>query len=229
MARRKLSKAVRLFFDFYVINELYLRCGGFRDIGYNMYSVFVPENIFDKIRFSYEDIVETLFEKVVKCLASTTRGELIKHFYVEASDDEHYMSAYRLRRNEGYSLKLFYGDGIIEHAAKASHLFRDYDWNDEYGGEAWAKAADALADLKNVKTLSDKVYWIDRVMDLHHNTGHILNKTEFSSLENDSDTNKHAYISFLDYRAEAKSILEFIDFCSSKIRKLIIPRKRILI
>lgn len=232
MARRKLSKAVRLFFDFYAINELYLRCGGFRDIGYQMYNVFVSENIFDKIRFNYEDIVETLFKKVVDCLASTTRGELVNNFYSQAftnDDNERCVTTDMLRKRGGYTLKLFYGNGIIEHAKKASHLFRDYNWDDEFGGEAWANASDALADLKNVKTLSDKVYWIDRVMDLHHNNGHILNKTEFSSLENDTNVDKYDCITFLDYRAKARSILDFVEFCSFKIRKLIIPRKRILI
>lgn len=233
MARRKkLSKAVRLFFDFYAINELYLRCGGFRDIGYHTYSVFVPESIFNKIKFSYEYTVETLFNRVVECLARTTRGELVSNFYSYAKHNDvtdGYLSVDYLRKKEGYTLKIFYGNGIIEHAEKASHLFRDYEWQPLYGGEAWAKASDALADLKNVKTLADKVYWIDRVMDLQHNNGHILNKTEFKSLENDSYTDNRDHISFLDYRAKAHSILHLVEFCSSNVRKLIIPRKRILI
>lgn len=231
MGRRKISKSVRLFFDFYAINELYLRCGGFRDIGYHTYNVFVPENIFDKIKFNYEEIVETLFCKVVECLSRTTRGELINNFYGETLDNngENYMSFHSLYKKEGYTLKIFRGNGIIEHAEKASHLFRNYRWSCQYGGESWAKAADALADLKNIKNLSDKVYWIDKVMDLHHNNGHILNKTEFRGLEIDPDPNNLDSTTFLDHRARAKTIFEFLDFCSSKIRRLIIPRKRIFI
>lgn len=235
MRRKKISKQVRLLFDFYAINELYLRCGGFREIGYHKYDVFVSEKIFDKVKFKYEEVVDLLFNDIVSCLAGTVRGELINNFYncaylpkkTKNPLEETFLTHKILSQREGYTLKIFYRNGIIEHADKASHLFRSYLWDTSYGGELWAKAADALNDLKNVKTFADKVYWIDRVLDLQHNNGHILNKTRFSSLS----IYRHYFgnTTCLDFRANCKSIFDFIDFCSNSIRNLIIPRKRILI
>lgn len=228
---KKLNKFVKLFFDFYAINELYLRCGGFREVGYIKYDVFVPERIFEKIKYSYEEIVETIFQHTVECLSRTTRGELIHNFYSRVLFQGDYMTPKLLLKKEGYNMKIFYGDGIIQNANKAYHLFTEYSWEEPYGGKAWANGAEALMDLKNIETTSDKVYWVDRVMDLYHNTGHILNKTEFSCLENDVYANDpdEDEISFLDFRAECKTIFDFIDYCSDYVRKLIIPRKRLLI
>lgn len=228
-ALRQHNSFLVLFFDFYVINELYLRCGGFRDVGYPKYDVFVPEKIYETIKFQYEHTVELMFEHTVRCLANTTRGELVKHFYSEAylqDDGCNYMTRDRLLKREGYTLKIFYRDGIIKHADRAYTLFFKYNWSDSYGGKAWAKGAKALADLKNVKTLKDKVYWIDRVMDLQHNNGHILNKTDFNCLSHYVNGFNGTY---LDFRARCKTIFDLLDLCSFKVKKLTIPRKRILI
>lgn len=232
--RQHLNKYLVLFFDFYTINELYLRCGGFREIGYSQYNVFVPEKIFETIKYQYEYIVELMFDHTVKCLARTVRAELIKHFYCEARDKKEYdyMTRDKLLEYEGYTLKIFYRNGIIEHADKAYILYSNYIWSDNYGGMPWANAAKALSELKNVKTISDKVYWVDKVMDLHHNSGHILNKTEFRCLSlhvKENVFDGKFFGNYLDFRAECKTIFDMLVFCSSKVRNLIIPRKQILI
>src|SRR5207248_2883537 len=51
---------------------------------------------------------------------------------------------------------------------------------------------------------------IDRVFDLYHNNGFMLDKTEFSILDS----------SDLNARFEAKSIFEYIDKCSDKVKKM---------
>jgi hypothetical protein len=231
--RKKHSKFLTLFFDFYVINELYLRCGGFRDIGYPNYNVFVPEKIYETIKFQYEYIVELMFNHTVKCLANSIRKELINNFYCEASYEEgghkYPMTTEKLLEDAGHTLKIFYGNGIIKNASKAHILFSNYIWTRYYGGEAWAKATEELVNLKNVKTTKDKVYWIDRVMHLHHNTGHILNKTRFRCISRYYYNNNTCYGTYLDFRATAPTIFDLSKLCSSNIYKLVIPRTRILI
>jgi len=39
-----------------------------------------------------------------------------------------------------------------------------------------------LLKAESIKTIVEKIYWIDEVLDLQHNTGFILNKTEFMAL-----------------------------------------------
>jgi hypothetical protein len=46
----------------------------------------------------------------------------------------------------------------------------------------WKDAASMLLKAESIKTIVEKIYWIDEVLDLQHNTGFILNKTEFMAL-----------------------------------------------
>lgn len=240
MRRKRQNKILNLFFDFYALNDLYLRVGGFRDIGYKTYDVFVSEKIFERIKEKYEEKVDLLFNLTKECLARTTRGELINNFYgyTYLPDDEKIndkdnpdrsywrMTREILMRREGYNLDIFRNEGIVKNAKKAYKLFSEYTWEESYGGTAWAQAALALDESVNVKTYSDKVYWIDKVMDLQHNNGHILNKTEFRCV---SDYMDGSYGTYLDYRANCPSIINFIDYCSYSVAKLVIPRKKLLI
>lgn len=58
---------------------------------------------------------------------------------------------------------------ILETSEK---IFREYIWDKEYGGEAWAKITRYAMQYKKV---TDDLF-IDSIVDLEHNTGTVLNK-----------------------------------------------------
>ena len=109
-------------------------------------------------------------------------------------------------------------------------MFSKPGWDSAYGGAKWAQATQAIKDSFKLKTVHDKVQWIDKVLDLYHNNGHLLNKTHFRSL---SMANSAFYaspkggmmLSPLEFRAKAKCITVYLPFCSSDVKRLVIARK----
>lgn len=49
-------------------------------------------------------------------------------------------------------------------------------WEEDYGGEKWARIARAWPNLYNANSLSNMMVWIDHVYDLEHNTGSVFTK-----------------------------------------------------
>lgn len=227
----KAQKLVREFFDFYSINELYLRCGGFRDVGYDTYPIFVSKRAEDKIKEVYEDVVNKFYDKVYAALVTSVRSEL-RHFRSNAYSPTGYhygvTGLYKFFQDKhGLSREVVenarFHPGVYPEIAYT--LFYGVRWESSYGGKKWAKGAKSLIDARSVETTEDKVFWIDSVLDLYHNNGHMLDKTEFCAL---SEKNVHIGghdCKPLNYRARARSIMGFIPFNSSKVANLVIPQK----
>lgn len=108
----------------------------------------------------------------------------------------------------------------------------DHLWHSGYGGRLWADGCSFL--LKLPKNHSEKVIWIDRVLDLYHNNGPLLDKTVFGNLFDgfdayeflpDSKAGKYNDCA-LDFRAEA-SLPELKACCSRRVRNLVTANQRI--
>jgi len=226
---------VKEFFDFYAINELYLRCGGFREQGYPTYSVYVNERIYNKIMEKYEEIVDTFYVRIYKAIVISISSE-IHHFPANCCD--HYSPVepqfYEdLRGKSGIPIT----SDVVDEAKKDVEKYIDIvyalfsvpQWTEAYGGKRWADATQILKDAKHVKTHRDKVYWCDRVLDLYHNTGHLLNKTSFKCLSIHCIQNKNGQrITPLNFRMKSRTIVDFIPYLSFPVQKLVIPRKLLL-
>lgn len=218
------------FFDFYSIIDLYLRAGGFRDIGYERYPVFVSHRIEERIRHTYEFVVDSFYGRVRNALITSIRSEL-RHFPNScAKVCEPELGYAGVAHKKIPTIKL----SPQKYPEQAYLLFSIPKWYSAYGGPKWAEAARLLVECKKVKSRMDKIYWVDRVLDLYHNTGHLLDKTGFYEISCIREYNaldkigRKRKVNALTFRANAKSILEFIPFNSSEIRKLVIPRKNIL-
>jgi hypothetical protein len=221
----RVSKITKKFFDFYSIVELYLRCGGYRDIGYKTYPTFVAYRIEERIRMVYEETVHSFYDEVFKALVKSIYLELKD--YPDACYGNMAIIEQKLKKKGLIKSKIRTVKAHPYKYAELAHLlFTVPRWIKLYGGKKWASGTRLLIDLKNVKTTEDKVYWIDRVLDLYHNTGHMLNKTKFKYLSQRNLTDD--YVTPLDLRANATTILDFLPYNSSKIRKLVIPRRNIL-
>jgi len=239
----KLTKKQQLiteFFDFYSINELYLRCGGFRDIGYKGYSTFVSARAEEKIKAAYEQVVNNFYKKVYDALVASVKSEL-RHFRRYAFSPVGYADGvsglYRFFKDT-HGLTKEKIDIVRKnpdlYPETAHLLFNGIKWNEDYGGESWAKGTQALIDSQMVKTTEDKVLWIDKVMDLQHNNGHMLDKTDFCALSEDAinldvnlddDLEDSVDTTPLDVRANARNIMVFIPLNSPRVAKLVIPQK----
>lgn len=58
----------------------------------------------------------------------------------------------------------------------AADMFSKNIWNELYGGAAWHKVTVYYFKLRQANTLKDVIYYIDRIVDLEHNTGMIFDK-----------------------------------------------------
>lgn len=231
--RYKLNSIVVKFFDFYSMYELYMRAGGFREEGYKDYAVFINEDIWERIVSKYETTVDEFYDLVYKALVYSVESEL-RHFPKQCI---------RCRMD---STKDFYKDfcqkaGIEEEMINktkrnveaypeiAVKIYSIPKWDSCYGGKRWAAGAQMLVESKKVKTRHQKVFWCDRVLDLYHNSGHLLNKTDFQFLSEYCITPpKGKMRTPLDVRAKSKSVLNFLPYVSTSVAKLVIPRKNLL-
>ena len=224
-SRIKVNPAISKFFDFYSMYELYLRAGGFREIGYVKYPVFVNERIYRRIEDKYNEIVQEFFQDIYDALAYSVRSEL-RHFPSHCIEKNNEWN--RLAEITGYSKKMLENGKRYpeEYPEIAFRLFYDGMWAIDYGGINWAVATEFLIKAKKIKTTHEKVAWCDAVLDLEHNTGHLLNKTKFRVLS--GRLPKSNYSTPLDFRADANEITKFLPYCTTAVRKLVIPRTRIL-
>ena len=221
-----IPKEITHFFDFYATHELYLRCGGFREEGYAMYNLFVNESIYIRILDTYDCVIESFFNNIKDSLEETITDE-IENFIDECYDVNNIDKISKL----GYTdLHVLWPDCYLDKNPYLIYrIFNDFQWNHSYAGKKWAVATQCFIDIKDVKTITDKVLWCDRVLDLYHNTGHILNKTKYECLSQNywlldrNKSNKKRPISALNFRAKARSVMEFVPYVSPSVRKLLIP------
>jgi hypothetical protein len=93
-------------------------------------------------------------------------------------------------------------------------LFSMDCWSDCYGGLKWAQGTKALMELVKVYNsddLQEMIMWIDIILDLQHNSGFIMNKTEFRKLST----------THLNYRAKARTLTELSVYCTPAIYEFI--------
>lgn len=228
MKTYSVDKSIADFFDFYAMYELYLRVGGFREEGYPGYPVFVNERVYRKIVEKYEEVVDTFYAAVYDALVLSIAGE-IEHFPSRCvgccapNEPKFYAN---IKKKSGVTPAMIdkAKNDVEAYPEVVYVLFSVPPWQCSYGGKRWAEAAKLLVDSKKIKTRHEKVGWCDQVLDLHHNTGHLLNKTDFAALSRDylPRTRKKA----LNFRAKAKSVLEYVPYLSPSVRRLVIPQAR---
>ena len=191
---------INQFFDLYALSDLHYLFAELR---------ITHARRSERIREAFENIVEDMYGQVRKVLARSVSGE------------------YRHTAN----CELYYGENPrtqkvckeLDYLAMAKVFSAEDDWYQDYGGPLWAKAAEMM--MENPRSLKDKMFWTDRVFDMQHNTGHILNKSRFKVLEQEWNiTDMEDRASALDYRAAGK-LLEWELLVSRKVRNLLVPLK----
>lgn len=190
---------LELFFDFYTLNELWFRTVGAEAYGYPVTKI-IPFAKEKAIEDAFKNRVARLKHQIIEALEASVRGE-IKHWADEVNDEvgEKYDQDGNIIPGtsifEKFSKRVGY-DKVLDECWSARRefltnlplesiklLFFAKCWNRSYGGRRWGQATDLLIQLKNSKSIKDDVYLIDRIFDLQHNTGFVLNKTVFATLD----------------------------------------------
>lgn len=217
------NQTLRLFFDFYIINELWFRTIGQKQFGYAETKI-LPYNKEKKIDEVFHLKVSEMKSRIIHCLEKSIRGE-IKHFE-NCGPYRHTYTKYRIfikkygNDKKKWPLEIVYAG------------FNLKGWDSAFGGKKWAKATEALIQLKESKSVKDDIYLIDKIFDLAHNNGFILNKTYFKYLEwyfsyNLKRKYKIKCVTPLNYRFRA-SPEAMMNFASFKVKKVYIANKNYL-
>lgn len=188
-ARFKNKSLIRLFIDFYTLNEIWFRTVGAETYGYNLTKV-IPGKKADKIAAGLEKVVAVLKQEVIFALEASVRAE-IAHWNNETSDKCYDVDKYTFRPEYTALCKLAtvsrWHASIVKlqklPLPAISRLFNYKHWSQSYGGKLWGDATDCLIKLKESTVLKDDIFLLDRIFDLQHNNGFILNKTEFAMLD----------------------------------------------
>jgi hypothetical protein len=216
MKPKILSKRVllRLFFDFYVLNELWFKTIGAAQYGYNTIKI-LPHKKEEAIDTTFNEIVQILKANVIEALERSVRNE-IKHFHGCGPDGDYYRSAEMFIERYGDRGLHKKSLDVIEKA------FSLRGWSSSYGGKRWAQGTYWLQQLINSKTIKDDVFIIDRIFDLQHNSGFILNKTNFVRLSvGIKKTSWDEYYGAKPLNLRFKSTPEkMTEYCSNYIKKL---------
>lgn len=230
---------LKTFFDFYVITALDVFCGE---------STLNHANKARRITETSVKIVDELYEMVLKALQYAVLREF-RHLNKNASFGR---SAKLIKLSRSINIlfktnknglfeeyedlpeKYSYQSKFLKQAfdlplkwtfEEIANSFKKCSWDHQYGGNRWAKAARMLLILP--QDHNQKILWIDRVLDLYHNNGHLLNKSMVAVLSKPRAIGiiPRKRKSALNYRKDAQTLSELAFFGSTKVKNLLIANK----
>ena len=236
---------LNLFFDFYALNEIWFRTVGAAEYGYPVTRI-LPFSKENAINETFKSKVSLLKKQVIKALEVSVRGEA-RHWreytYIEDYDahgepisgPSHFeVTSHKIGYDTSMSwtaCRKFFKTTSLE---KILFVFEADCWQLDYGGKRWAEATKLLIQLKNSKTLKDDVYLIDRIFDLQHNSGFVLNKTVFVTLDRRDygrvvrvKNKRKCAVKPLNYRFHA-TLDELVQYASEYVRGLYRANRRMI-
>lgn len=219
------NEATLMFFDFYTLSLLNYFAG---DNSTN------HANKVRRIKESYEKKVDELYNDIRHGLTYSVIREF-RHYedYGPCNNTHIKLAKAIIVEHEDGLLKKFLEKEYFKLDISKNRIsnivdgFMEDSWDDNYGGKLWGIAAGFLLD--NPESIKSKELWVDRVLDLHHNGGHILNKTKFSALSEEvefsTEKGKKRKVfntyNALDYRRYARTLSELNEFSSPRVNRLV--------
>jgi len=255
----KSDAVIKMFFDFYVLNEIWFKLVA-KDVIYGYKTdTIIPFRRESVLNEAFLEICEKLKFLMVNSLEWSVRREC-RHFNIygplgtlisrkslkklmikaishnDQKDIKKIKEEINARKQHNSFIKKNkpWSKCSLEAIREA---FMMEGWDSEFGGVKWGEGTNYLIKLKESKSIKDDIFYIDRIFDLQHNNGFILNKTCFEALENLCliDLNPkiktiHSHVDdycLLDARFEL-SIEILSSFCSPKVKKLYQSNKHLL-
>jgi hypothetical protein len=215
---------LKLFFDLYTVNHLWFWTIGAQKSGYHFFNI-LPAPKEERIDETFEQVVTDMKKRVIKALEWSVRGE-ISHFYGYGPGS---CRSYFSPRHPIHNFIKRHGNRKLRHCPLEviEEAFNMNGWDADYGGKKWGKAVYWLIQLKKSSSLAEDCFIIDRIFDLQHNNGFVLNKTEFRILENRRMRFRKKDMCPLTYRARAQ-VTDMLEHCSHRVRGLVIANSNYL-
>lgn len=202
-----------MFWDFYALYEMWFRLGGGTERYYGYTGKIVPFKREQKIISCYYDNIYEFFPLLYDALERSCRCE-IRHFFMQDYFDYKYVN----EKNKNYIRKLIKTKSKWSISIQDMHkvfLEKEAWFERSYGGKRWARGTNLLLELQEKKKVFNENwgFYIDRILDLRHNTGVMLNKTEFECITPYQ----------LNKRANIKHVKEYLEDCplSKKVSGLL--------
>lgn len=233
-----------LFWEFYALNHLWFRLGnGAETYGYQPIKI-VNENLRNKINFRFEEVTDKFYALIKDALERSIRSEMKYIFGAKYDTFYDAISSNPLEETDYYDMqeeckaaskdltkfvrkhKPEMDRGCPARYAPISWAqigFRWKGWNESYCGESWANGCEVYLETDKISHLTEKISWIDRALDLYHNNGFLLNKTEFSALEEFCDLDNRFLLVSWEETVKKSHIIE----CIVKIEEPILEKTSI--
>lgn len=220
MCKKRKRQIIQQFFDLYALLALDYYCGLDGQI----------INHFPKakaISTSTSNITLAMYTKVQAALEYSVRKEITHIGSATDWDSQVNKLAATIarKRYNRYSLMVglckFGNEAFIASLTfiELEQLYSSKGWQSGFGGVAWGKAAKMLQTLPSLKEMP---MWIDKVFDMQHNNGFILNKTEFVCLHTGRvGTKRTGKKSPLNLRAMGK-LADLSEHASPRVKGLCI-------
>lgn len=230
---------LKTFFDFYVITALDVFCGE-STLNYANKGRRISETCARVVDEFYQMVLKALQYSVLREFRHLNNGEGVSkgdkgrfpvklkklsravNILFKANNYEYFGESHK---NQLKFLQQSFRVPIKWSFEEIANSFEDSSWDSQYGGKRWAKATKMLLVLP--QNQNEKILWIDRVLDLYHNNGHLLNKSMVSILSCHRTTGKipRKKRSALNYRKHAKTLSDLAQYSSIKVRNLLIANK----
>lgn len=146
-----------------------------------------------------------------------TRKELVSEFpelvwsfqSAELNTNKYIVQKGRRSRAQSYEdIQHAFKNDMYRAMKMMGRAFREFVWDDAYGGQKWADGVDGWFRLFNAQTLSEKIIAIDHAYDLQHNTGVLFNKHPIYENQSGKVAN------FLNHKRYARSLREIYQRCT---------------
>lgn len=230
---------LKTFFDFYVITALDVFCGE-STLNHANKGRRISETCAQVVDEFYQMVLKALQYSVLREFRHLNNGEGVskgdkKRFPVKLKKlsrainilfkANNYECFGESHENQLKFLQQSFRVPIEWSFEEIANSFQDPSWDSQYGGKRWAKATKMLLVLP--QNQNEKILWIDRVLDLYHNNGHLLNKSMVAVLSKPRTIGKipRNRTSALNYRKHAQTLSELAFFGSTKVKNLLIANK----
>jgi predicted GNAT family acetyltransferase len=197
---------------------------------------FLKEHLLDQVFFALSaEIRHAIKRKQDPSIYGPIMNQYIKYFSAydspssyegrKPSVPEYFQSSEEARKKswqattralEKFSGKEFARARRKDLALEMAKVFREGIWSGGYGGEKWAKIAEAFVLLHYANTPEKIAFAIDKVYDLQHNTNTVFNKVEKYA----KDGGYRWVLEMLDFKYHLQNPRELLPLASSDLKKL---------